>query len=252
MKVIFVAAAVALTLGAGYFIVSVMSGTLQTPPPKVSMQSERVELNTHDKIAIIGDYYPAKSSQGVLLLHMMPADRKSWAAFAGKLQKAGFTALAIDLRGHGESKGGPDGYRSFSDAEHQASRLDVEAAAEFLKSKGVSELHLAGASIGANLSLQYLSEHPETRSAILLSPGLDYRGVVTTPAMGRLAPERGVYLVAAEDDGYSRDSVRELSKNMREDSRHVLKIFESGGHGTRLFEARPEFMDELVEWLKGF
>ena len=227
--------------------------------------NKRVELKTEDGAVIIGDYYRAESDRGVLLLHMMPSDRKSWTVFAGKLQEApvvesaafttgqaGFQVLAIDFRGHGESQGGPEGYKKFSDAEHQASCLDVEAAAEFFKSKGVAELHLVGASIGANLSLQYLAEHQDTRSAILLSPGLDYRGVITAPFMGKIRPEQGVYLAAAEDDGYSRDTVVELAKSMTQDEKRILKVFSSGGHGTRLFEAHPEFTDELVKWLKKF
>lgn len=212
--------------------------------------SERVEITTQDNVKIIGDYYPAKSKRGVLLLHMMPADRKSWASFAGKLQPAGFQALAIDLRGHGESEGGPNGYRDFSDTEHQASRFDVEAAADFLKSRGVSDLHLAGASIGANLALQYLAEHPEVKSAVLFSPGLDYRGIVTAPALEKVREEQGVYLVAADDDSYSRDTVNELSRKISLDGRRAQKIFVRGGHGTKLFEVYPEFMDELIEWLR--
>lgn len=219
--------------------------------PQESFMSERVEFATKDGTKIIGDYYSVKSPRGVLLLHMMPADRKSWVEFAGKLQKAGFQALAIDLRGHGESEGGPNGYRNFSDSEHQASRLDVEAGAEFLKARGVSELHLVGASIGANLALQYLAEHPEVRSAILLSPGLNYRGVLTVPALEKVSEVQGAFFVAADDDAYSRDTVLELSQKFPFEGRRLLKIFDAGGHGTKLFEAHPEFMEELIEWLRG-
>jgi alpha-beta hydrolase superfamily lysophospholipase len=213
---------------------------------------EVVKFKTRDAVEIVGDYYAAERSRGVLLLHMMPANRKSWISFAEKLQKSGFKVLAIDLRGHGESEGGPDGYKKFSDKEHQDSRLDVEAAMEFLKSKGVDEFHLVGASIGANLSLQFASEHPEVLSAILLSPGLNYRGVVTMPAMTKIRPEAGVYLVAAKDDGYSYDTVVELAKFMSRNEKHVLKVYDSGGHGTRLFDTHPEFIEELVKWLLQF
>lgn len=253
MRFLFIIVGVIIVAGAAWFLYvreeGVGSPADKSIPPR-SFMSERVELKTQDGVQIIGDYYPAESSRGILLLHMMPADRKSWTAFAAKLQAAGFQALAIDLRGHGESEGGPDGYKKFSDAEHQASQLDVEAGAEFLKSKGVTELHLAGASIGANLALKYLSERSEARSAILLSPGLDYRGVLTAPALEKISPTQGIYLAAAEDDGYSRDTVAELSRKIIQDNRHMLKVFKSGGHGTRLFEAHPEFMEELATWLE--
>ena len=64
---------------------------------------QRIELKTKDGVSVIGDYYaPSQASvKGLLLLHMMPADRTSWNAFAGRMQAAGWHVLAIDLRGHG-------------------------------------------------------------------------------------------------------------------------------------------------------
>lgn len=222
------------------------------------LMNERVEITTKDGVKIAGDYYPPVgetpvvngASRGVILLHMMPADRKSWAGFAKKLQQAGLPTLAIDLRGHGESQGGPEGFKSFSDAEHQNSKLDVTAAALFLRSKRVDEFHLVGASIGANLALQYASEHPNARSAVLLSPGLDYRGLKIAEFMEKFPPSRGIYLVASEDDSYSRDTVNDLVSRITLDEKHQVKIFESGGHGTTIFENHPEFMDEVIQWLK--
>ena len=218
---------------------------------------ETVHLKTQDGVEIVGDYYPPVgdiqvvngASRGVILLHMMPSDRKSWVKFAEKLQKVGLPTLAIDLRGHGESQGGPESYKSFSDAEHQNSKLDVITAALFLRSKKVDEFHLVGASIGANLALQYLAEHPNARSAILLSPGLDYRGLKTLPLIGQVPESRGVFLVASADDQYSADTVNQLASQATFDEKHQLKIFETGGHGTAILENHPGFMDEVVEWL---
>ena len=209
---------------------------------------ETVKMNTKDGVEIIGDYYEAQGNKGALLLHMMPADRKSWIKFAEKLQANNFKVLSIDLRGHGESQGGPDGYKKFSDAEHQASIFDVEAGADFLKEKGVSALHLVGASIGANLALKYLAEHPETKSAILLSPGLDYRGVKTSD-LTQLAESQAVYAIASEDDQYSFETVKKLFETASFNDSRMIKIFKDAGHGTTIFEKEPEFINEAVDWL---
>lgn len=214
--------------------------------------NEKVTLKTSDEVNLAGDYYPSESERGVVLLHMMPSDRKSWITLAGKLQEAGFQSIAIDLRGHGESRGGPDGYRRFSDAEHQASSRDVAAAAEFLKSKGVKDLFLAGASIGANLALQYLAENPQSKAAILLSPGLNYRGVETLALSARISENQGVYLAASEEDTESLDAVKVLSEKMGLGDKRVLKISRNAGHGTTLLERIPRFGDELVKWLERF
>lgn len=211
----------------------------------------RIELKTSDGVSLKGDYFVGRSDRGLLLLHMMPADRTSWRAFAEKSENANWHVLAIDLRGHGESQGGPNGYKSFSDAEHQASRYDVEAGVEFLKSRGVTVLSLGGASIGANLALQYLSEHPDVRGVFLLSPGLDYRGVKTEPAARNLKPGQFVFYVASRDDAHSADTVQQLFDVTPAGVSKEIKFFETAGHGTTIFEREPQFMDSVVEWLQG-
>ena len=213
--------------------------------------SQRVAFKTSDGVAIVGDYYApaAPSEQGLLLLHMMPATRSSWRAFAEKIMAENFQVLAIDLRGHGESSGGPNGYKNFTDIEHQASYLDLEAAVGFLKSKGVSEFFLGGASIGANLALGYLAEHAEARAAFLLSPGLDYRGVKTLDAAQGIRLGQAVYYVASRDDVYSADSTQQLFDATPAGIKKKIKFFETAGHGTTLFDREPAFMDTVVSWL---
>ena len=213
------------------------------------MNTECVTLHTNDGAAIAADYYPADVDRGVILAHMMPADRKSWAALAGTLQAAGFRVIAIDLRGHGESQGGPVGYKKFSDAEHRASIQDVKAAAEALAERGASTIHLGGASIGANLVLQYAAEHEEVASAILLSPGLEYRGLATEAHARRIRKGQAIYYIAAEDDIYSAETVKKLFAVTPEYAEKELHVFPAGGHGTNLFKTHPELMEELTQWL---
>ena len=216
------------------------------------MKFEVVKLKTKDGVEIAGDYYGASGSDiGVLMLHMMPANRKSYSAFAEKIQEAGWQGLVIDLRGHGESQGGPAGYQLFKDEGHQKSILDVEAGAEFLKSKGVKKIFLIGASIGANLSLQYLAEHAEAKAAILLSPGLNYRGVKTDELAKKVYHTKAVYLTAAQDDDYSYETVQGLYDLLPKEVTRELKLFDSGGHGTKLLETHSELMEEIIKWLKG-
>jgi len=156
------------------------------------------------------------------------------------------------LRGHGESDGGPDGFRGFSDEAHQKSIMDVRAAVDFQISEGHSKIFLAGASIGANLALLELSESGLISSAVLLSAGLNYRGVETLPLAGRVRPEQGVFFVAAKDDRVK--GADEMAQNLYDGSSGLkeIKIFESGGHGTDLFGAHPDLMDEIIRWFKKF
>ncbi|MDP3769471.1 MAG: alpha/beta fold hydrolase [Candidatus Sungbacteria bacterium] len=211
---------------------------------------ETMHVSTKDGLTIEGDYYASSGQSGALLLHMMPADRTSWNSFAVKLQEAGFHVLTIDLRGHGKSTGGPAGYRIFSDAEHQQSIFDIEAAVEFLHGKGVKKLHIGGASIGANLAVQYAAKHPEIISVMLLSPGLDYHGIHTDIWVDNLKSHQAMLLVASDDDVYSFTSVKTLFDRSTSLPKREIKLLSEAGHGTCVFEKNSAFIDELVTWLK--
>lgn len=225
-----------------------------TARPKNSM-SERVTFETTDRVVIVGDYYagPAES-QTVLLLHMRPETRGSWKPFAEKLVASGFSVLTIDLRGHGESTQFEGDkvlrFKYFTEEEEQRSIRDVDAAAAWLvNTKGMKSDHLTlvGASIGANLSLQFLSEHPDVPAAVLISPGLVYRGIDIQPFIKKLQANQRVFYIAAKDDEYSALSVGAVSE--KTSVSHETKIYETGGHGTKLFDSNPELMDEIVGWL---
>jgi len=212
--------------------------------------NERVTFQTSDGVTIVGDYYEGGSEKAVLLLHMMPSTRASWVSFANQLVADGFSALAIDLRGHGESIVGSLGtldYNNFSDAEHQASIRDVEAAADYLKGRGIREIAIVGASIGANLAFFYAASHPEIHSVILLSPGLDYRGINTEAVAGQLTDRLRIFFLASQEDEYSAASTQELHDKVR--AKKKIEIFHDAGHGTTILERKPEYLKILADWL---
>lgn len=205
---------------------------------------------TKDGYTIVADYYAGRGRSGILLLHMMPTDRTSWQALALKLQESGFHVLAIDLRGHGQSTGGPNGYQAFSDVQHQQSVFDIDSAIGFLHSKGVGKIHIGGASIGANLGLQYAAKHSEIVSVMLLSPGLNYHGIHTDIWMDNIKPHQAILLVASDDDIYSFTTVKTLFDHSSGLPRREVKLLIHAGHGTTMLEKSPEFINELVIWLK--
>ena len=119
-----------------------------------SMKSEKVSFETVDQKRIVANAFEVNNPKGwLLLIHMMPATKESWDAFAFAAQKKGYESVAIDLRGHGESEDGHEGYKNFSDEEHRASIQDVEAAWEFLRGRGAvpEKSEELAASIGSNL-----------------------------------------------------------------------------------------------------
>jgi dienelactone hydrolase len=213
---------------------------------KQQTMSELVTMTTEDGIEIVGDFYQSSGDKFAILLHMMPATKESWRAFAEKLVAAGYSCLAIDMRGHGESNdGGRLNYRTFSDAEHQAKIRDVEAAFEWLKGKGADMTNTiaVGASIGANLAIQFAANNGLT-TAVALSPGLDYHGVRPEPYVRSLTDGQKVILVASDDDPGSAGAVKTL--HAANPAQTVLIEKAGLGHGTRMFDKDPTLIAEIV------
>lgn len=219
--------------------------------------AEEIILTTKDGFQIFADYYKGQKpdSPGVALLHMMPATKESWRDFALKLQQAGFQSLAIDFRGHGKSTIKDNGvfrYENFNDKEHQQKIHDVEEAIRFLINKNnpaPKMLFFVGASIGANLALKYMSQHTRIKGGVLLSPGLDYRGVQTEPLIKKIAGDQSLFLIAGgAGDEYSTETAEKLYEMAT--CKKQLKIVKNGGHGTDIFSADPKLMDEIIEWIK--
>lgn len=212
-----------------------------------NFMSERVVLTTTDGVEVVGIYRNTGQQKIAILLHMMPATKESWNGFAARLLDTGYASLAIDERGHGEStmRGTLD-YKKFTDEQQQAKRLDMEAAIAFAKEKGFGEnqIVLIGASIGANLAIQALVEHPSIPVAIALSPGLDYHGVKTEFPIFKLDEHQLVVLVASNDDSESFESVRKLHEH---NPTQTTLIERSGiGHGTHMTDKDSFLMDELL------
>ena len=215
------------------------------------MKMEEITFITEDGVKISGNYFkPEKEHAPVfLLLHMMPSTKESWNEFAAHLQEKGFAALAIDLRGHGKStdkNGMKLDYKEFKDQEHRESMKDIAAAKEFLKGQGVdvSGMAIAGASIGANLALWQASIDKDVLLLILLSPGLNYRGIQAA----QLAPHYSgpVYILASEGDTNAAKSSRELFEVFPGDKE--LEIIQGNSHGTNMFIQEHGLIDKLLEW----
>ncbi len=218
----------------------------QSPPP------ESIIVRTFDRFEIAGDYYPGQDGMpGVVLSHMLNRKRSDWSAFANTLQAAGYHVLAIDLRGHGDSKmnGRRTGWRALSKKVFSHAPNDPAAAAAWLREKnGIDKNRIAliGASIGANASVVAASrESSNIKTVVLLSCGINYRGVKTDDAIKSY--HGPVLIVAAAGDKYSAESSRKLAQWAGD---ATLKIYKGKLHGTNLFRAHEDLGPTILKWLK--
>ena len=103
-----------------------------------------VSFPTQDGWTIYADRY-GTGNRCVVLAHGGQFEKRSWEKQAQALVKAGFCALAIDLRGFGLSKEGPPAVRA-----DFGSPLDVLAAVRYLHEHGAKTVSIVGASMGGD------------------------------------------------------------------------------------------------------
>lgn len=225
--------------------------------------TQKVWLTTRNSTRLVAEYYEASPPAGgplgfIIYVHMMPATKESWRPLASFLAERGFAGIAIDLRGHGESEGGPRGYTKFSDAEHQNGISDLEDAADFLRSHGAAYPQIAciGASIGANLCFRFLARHRECKKAVVLSAGLNYRGLDALQLIAQLHDGQKVFFVASQDDiqakmGTNAEEAKAIAQSLPKGVLHRARIYDSGGHGTNILSSHPELPKEILGFLLG-
>jgi len=127
---------------------------------------EHVSFPTQDGWIIHGDLYGV-GDRAIVLAHGGRFEKGSWEKQARVLMKAGFRALAIDLRGFGLSKEGPQSARS-----DFGSPLDVLAAVRYLREKGAKTVSVVGASMGGDAAAEAMAAAPgEIERLVLLGSG---------------------------------------------------------------------------------
>lgn len=265
-------------LSAGGMIVCSLGGgpgwsaEITTVPPVMAAE---FRVTTPDSVELVMTWMSDRLEDSVpapvvMLLPMMNSDRSSWHGLDTMLVEQGFTVVSVDQRGHGASTsraGKRYHWRDFSDQEFLGMVRDIGtilASAEaravdstssqvldsILAGADFSRVILIGASIGTSAALLYAAEHQEIAALVLLSPGLEYRGLVTGPAMEHYRG-RPIYLTAAKDDTRSAQAVAVLLGKARIENEQFVtqKIHPGKMHGTDLFEVAPSFREELIRWV---
>lgn len=204
---------------------------------KMKFTIEKVTLTTSDEKHLAGTLYNG-GEKSIILLHQLNLDRSSWDSFAKELQQEGWTLLAIDLRGHGESDGD---WKAFSDQSFIAMLEDVKAAASFLSERGKRVSAIMGASIGANTAFRYSSQ--KRLPAILLSPGIEYHGI----NINDITSSAPTLIIVAEGDAYSYTSSQELNENNLLGKKELL-VLPRAEHGTYLLE-KPGVKEAILSFL---
>src|SRR5215471_135130 len=100
-----------------------------------------IHFTAQDGGEIYADVYGA-GTRGVVLAHGARFDKASWKTQATELANAGFHVVAIDFRGYGKSKAGPNAKAGWDDL-----YMDVLAAVRYLRQNGATSVAVVGASM---------------------------------------------------------------------------------------------------------
>lgn len=225
-----------------------------------TVPAERVTFTTGDGVELVADYYAA-AGEGVkppvvILLPMYQLDRSTYQPLAPALRQAGIAALALDVRGHGESVGPaemnlPGRVKQRDKAVFAAMYRDVAAAycwlAE-LQQVDLTRLGLVGASVGCSVALDYAGRDRSVDAVVCLTPGMDYLGLDSKRHVQKVQG-RAILLLASEDEREAADQLGELN------AQATVKIFEQEAtqpgelHGTRMFGRVPGVEAVIVKFL---
>jgi len=223
---------------------------------------EIVSFDTADGFALKADLWRSADGKApvAILLHQFNRDRRSFAPLVPALLQRGFTVLALDQRGQGESvrQKTAGGERTLHVQQISRDEIgpvveagvqDVAAALAFLAKAGIAteRVALVGSSYGCTVSLLTTQTQKSVRAVALLSPGSDYFGVDALAAAKRFPG--ALFSIAAEDDPVkvSPGSARAIAA--AHDGAEELLVYPAGGHGVALLVAHPELASKIADFL---
>ena len=168
------------------FILAGAWSSLHAQEEKEDLKARPETFTTKDGISIAATYWPSGLKQDasvVVFLHGMNGNQLDWGTLPKKLQDEGFAVITVDLRGHGQSKGGtpageavetkvsktkPKGSKSSVDAGSLKARdytamvaLDMEAVKAFIYSEhqqrklNMNKMAIVGGGLGATVAVNF-------------------------------------------------------------------------------------------------
>jgi alpha-beta hydrolase superfamily lysophospholipase len=192
-----------------------------------------------------------------LLLPMLSKTHASYERSATRLNEIGYTTIAFDMRGHGESVRLNKKMLSYADMDEDQFGKMPEDIAQFFHdfrknhpgAYDYDDVVVIGASIGANTAAMMIAE-PWVSRAILLSPGRDYRGIrpEVVLAAENDPPMKSLYIAASVEDTYSAESSQWFFDNY-EGPKKLMK-YPGSEHGTDILLNVPEADSDLLDWLR--
>jgi pimeloyl-ACP methyl ester carboxylesterase len=185
----------------------------------------------------------------VLLLHGYGEDRSAWKDFSKQLLTQGWAVMALDLRGHGQSRlknqrpieAAPD-WRTNA---HEFPQ-DLDPALDWLKSQpriDNRKIVVIGSDVGANLALIASGRFREVRTVVAIKPNLTESQYLAGSAQD-FQPRSALIVVPDAASG------NQISKDVSKPSRVMTIDSLSTTDGTARWLSEARVRDQIFQWLK--
>lgn len=197
----------------------------------------RVTVTTSDGVGITADHR-GDGEHGVLLVHPFHSERGAWGDLGEVLDDQGANVLALDLRGHGTSRG---------EAEPTKMVEDIKAGVAYLRKRGAKKVTLLGAGLGGNLAFVAAAADPEITDVVMISPRLDANGVKVSSGLKGFG-RRPLLLITGSDDQLSIKAANMMADRI--DSA-IVEVLSADGAGIKLLNRDSSIQGILVSWFNG-
>jgi len=271
-----------------------------------ALEPEVVSLTTKDGVRLTLTYYPsavlkgsaeAKQVAPVVLLHDYKDTRAVFGSLARRLQRAGednederpsFAAIAVDLRGHGDSVRQllPNGYQQELDAAKinpaglaAMVTYDMEEVRRWLVGKNdevafnLNKLCVVGAGMGANVAANWAArdwaapplatgkQGQDVKAVVLISPHQSYRGLTMQDPLKVIPLKRNAawQLIYGAEDAEFRTYARRIQEQLErfhpardtpDSSSLVIVSLPTSLQGGRLVsQFGPQIEDQVLNFL---
>ena len=202
----------------------------------------------------------------VILLHDLGGNKSNWLNDTGTyvaLLERGYAALAIDMRGHGQTPL-PDDRQVLELIDLELSFLDVHAALIWLQSQSkvdVSRIAVVGTGSGGNVAYVSSGRMPELiKTGVSLSPGLwgaaSLEPLVIGAGLEPFGPRSMLFMAGDQDQIQAGDvilSYAEFARSLEAQTAEPkdLRVFtDSADHGFALLDNVAEAQDLFFLWLE--
>ena len=208
-----------------------ISAKVATGAPQV------VSFPTSDGGLIYADLY-GQGDHAVILAHGARFTKESWKRQAPVLARAGFRVLAIDFRGRGKSRAGPNAKRG-----ERLHYLDVLGAVRYVRENGAKTVSIIGSSFGGGMA---------ARAAVEAEPNQIDRLVLLAPTPIE-HPEkikgRKLFITSRHDRILPLATLRDQYD--RAEQPKLLVVLEGTMHAHHIFRSKlgARLMNEIMRFL---